>query len=170
MACSHVNSCELFVQFALNPALDLWKAHYCEGDYARCARYVASSAGQAIPLTLLPNGKNVRIGLTKTDSGTTALFNAILKGRARMIKSLVRVGVNVNDRNIEGLTPLMVAAEHGDTVIIDALIAEGAEIGATSLDGKTAYDIANDCGHAEAAERLRPGGVPQAQPPVQHAE
>ena len=29
MSCSHVESCELFVQFALNPALDVWKLHYC---------------------------------------------------------------------------------------------------------------------------------------------
>ena len=155
MACSHVTSCELFVQFALNPALDLWKAHYCEGDFKRCARYVGSSAGQVIPLTLLPNGKNVRIGLTKTDSGTTALFNAILKGRSRMIRSLVRAGVDVNDRNIEGLTPLMVAAERGDTDVIAALIAEGADLHATDLDGKTAYDVALHCGHQEAAQRLQ---------------
>ena len=157
MACSHVTSCELFVQFALNPALDLWKAHYCEGDFERCARYIGSSAGQAIPLTLLPNGNNVRIGLTKTDSGTTALFNAILKGRSRMIHSLVRAGVDVNDRNIEGLTPLMVAAERGDMDIIAALIAEGADLDATSLDGRTAHDIALHCGHAEVAKRLQTG-------------
>jgi hypothetical protein len=155
MACSHVTSCELFVQFALNPALDLWKAHYCEGDFGRCARYVASTAGQAIPLTLLPNGKNVRIGLTRTDSGTTALFNAILKGRSRMIRSLVRAGVDINDRNLEGLTPLMVAAEGGNTDVIAALIAEGADLHATGLDGRTAYDIAVRCGHHEAAKRLR---------------
>lgn len=157
MACSHVASCELFVQFALNPALDLWKAHYCEGDFGRCARYIGSSAGQAIPLTLLPNGKNVRIGLTKTDSGTTALFNAILKNRPRMIHSLVRAGVNINDRNLEGLTPLMVAAERGDLDIIAALIAEGADPYATDLEGKTAYDIALGCGHPEAAQRIQPG-------------
>lgn len=159
MACSHVTSCELFVQFALNPALDLWKAHYCEGDYERCARYTGSSAGQAIPLTLLPNGKNVRIGLTKTDTGTTALFNAILKGRPRMIHSLVRAGVNINDRNLEGLTPLMVAAERGDTDIITALLAEGADPGITDLEGKTACDIALACGHLDAAQRLQPAAA-----------
>jgi ankyrin repeat protein len=155
MACSHVTSCELFVQFALNPALDLWKAHYCEGDFERCARYTGSSAGQAIPLTLLPNGKNVRIGLTRTDTGTTALFNAILKGRSRMIHSLVRAGVDINDRNLEGLTPLMVAAERGDLEIIAALLAAGADLHATDHDGRTAGDIAVACGHLDAAQRLQ---------------
>lgn len=162
MACSHVTNCELFVQFALNPALDLWKAHYCEGDFAHCARYQRSNSGQSVPLTLLPNGKNVRIGLTKTDSGTTALFNAILKHRARMIHSLVRAGVNVNDRNIENITPLMLAAEQGYDDIIAVLLLHGADPTATNLEGQTAYDIALENGHIETANSLRAGA--QANP------
>ncbi len=155
MACSHIASCELFVQFALNPALDLWKAHYCEGDFARCVRYQQSNSGQAIPLTLLPNGKNVRIGLTKTDSGTTALFNAILKRRPRMIHSLVRAGVDVNDRNIEGMTPLMVAAEQGYDDCISVLLIHGADPSAVNLEGHSAHDIAIAAGHPETAHSLR---------------
>ena len=157
MACSHVTNCELFVQFALNPALDLWKAHYCEGDFSQCVRYQRSNSGQSVPLTLLPNGKNVRIGLTKTDSGTTALFNAILKRRPRMIHSLVRAGVNINDRNIESVTPLMLAAEQGYDDVIAVLLMHGADPTATNLEGQTAYDIALEHGHVETANSLRAG-------------
>jgi len=102
MACSHMSGCELFVQFAMNPALELWKISYCKSrDYNRCVRFKKSLAGLPIPLTLLPNG----VTITETQSeniGSASLFNAIVKHQTNMIKSLLRVGIDLHYPHIAG--------------------------------------------------------------------
>ncbi len=142
MACSHINSCELFVQFAMNPALELWKNSYCNSaDYSRCARYQTSLDGGVIPLILLPNG----ISLAESENegiGAASLFSAIIKRQTNMIRSLMRVGVDLDIKNIEGTTPLMAAAEYGVIDIAKILIENGANVKATNNVSETAYDIA----------------------------
>lgn len=166
MSCSHIISCELFVQFALNPALYVWKDHYCEGDYANCARYQRSGAGQAVPLTLLPNGKIVSIAQTESHSGETALLNAILKNRVRMLGSLLKVGVDINAKNIEGITPLMAGAERGFGEIVQFLLQHGADMEQKNYEGKTAMDIAVAGGHDQIVSLLIQHG---AKPPSPNA-
>ena len=61
MACTHIRNCELFVQFALNPALGIWQSAYCNDDYSVCARYQTSLEGKVVPLSLLPNGKKITV-------------------------------------------------------------------------------------------------------------
>ena len=85
-ACSHVENCELFVQFALNPALEVWKMHYCQGLFQECIRFRRSTAGKPLPLTLLPNGKLLQAnGMAKTDVGAAAMLDSIVKHRTRMV-------------------------------------------------------------------------------------
>jgi len=159
MPCSHVTGCELFVQFAMNPALEVWKEHYCEGEHTRCARYRLSNAGQPVPLTLLPNGKQVTVVRSETELGATALFNSILKGRVRMISSLIRARVNVNTRNIDGTTPLMAAAEAGNAEIVTMLLESGADPALTNMHGESALDIALKHDHVEIARLIEGGGM-----------
>ena len=156
MSCSHIKGCELFVQFALNPALDVWKESYCETEYKRCVRYQNSLKNQPIPLTLLPNGKVVSNSRSREDLEATVIFNAILKNRAHMMGSLIRAGVNVNLKNLEGVTPLMVAAEVGNEQAISILLKHNANVAETNERGETAYDIAVRCGHNNAAHLLNP--------------
>jgi len=159
MSCSHVKNCELFVQFALNPALEVWKDHYCEGDHTRCARYQRSNASQPVPLTLLPNGKIVSITTSTTSGGEITLFNAILKNRVRMVSSMLKIGVDINAKNIQGITPLMAATEHGYTEIVQFLLDHGADINIRNLDGDTACDIALAAGHNDIATLLQQRGA-----------
>jgi len=156
MACSHVKSCELFVQFALNPALDVWKEAYCETDYKRCVRYQNSLKNQPIPLTLLPNGKLVTNTRSREELEATVIFNALLKSRTHMVGSLIRAGVNVNIKNVEGMTPLMAAAELGNDDAIKILLNHNADPALTNDQGETAYDIAIRCGHKNTAMLLVP--------------
>lgn len=158
MACSHTKNCELFPQFALNPALKVWQIHYCEGEHTRCARYQLSLEGKTIPLNLLPNGKRVETPRSSSAYGAAALFNAILKDRAHMVDSLLRTGVNVDTRNAEGMTPLMAAASIGNPTIIRQLLAKGSDLHATNLHGASAYDIAMHAMHSEAAEVIAAAG------------
>jgi len=156
MPCSHVKSCELFVQFALNPALDVWKEHYCETDFKRCVRYQNSLKNQPIPLTLLPNGKLVTNTRSREELEATVIFNAILKNRTHMVGSLIRAGVNVNLKNIQGMTPLMAAAEIGNEAAIKILLEHDANAALKNEQGETAYDIAKRCNHKNAALLLVP--------------
>lgn len=160
MACSHIQSCELFVQFALNPALDIWKRHYCEGDFESCARFQMSKSGRQIPLTLLPNGATITHRETGADAtGTAAIFNAIAKNRLKMIQSLARIGVDLNCTNIEGQTPLMAAAAHGHLEIVQFLLDRGVDVTATNDFGQSALDLATQAGHGEIARLLQERGA-----------
>ncbi|HHC72541.1 MAG TPA: ankyrin repeat domain-containing protein [Thiotrichales bacterium] len=159
MSCSHVTGCELFVQFAMNPALEVWKEHYCEGEHGRCARYQLSNSGQPVPLTLLPNGKQITVVRSETELGATALFNSIIKQRVRMVRSLIRAGVNVNTRNIDGTTPLMAAAEAGNVEIVSMLLESGADPTLTNMHGESAMDVALQHDNEEIAALLAGGST-----------
>ena len=154
MACSHITSCELFVQFALNPALDIWKDSYCEGDYKTCVRFERSKSGQQIPLTLLPNGTIIKEGVNESICGSIAIFNAIQKRRTKMVASLLRVGVDIESRNINGKTPLMMAAEFGQIDIVRLLLENGADVHAETPYGDTAQLIAEKMGFPDIAKIL----------------
>jgi hypothetical protein len=59
MACPNKKDCALFPMFSQASFLSIWQTTYCDGDYERCARYRGSRAGDVIPDTLLPNGKQL---------------------------------------------------------------------------------------------------------------
>lgn len=156
MSCSHLKSCPLFAQFALHPALGLWQERYCEADYSGCARYQASKKAQAVPVTLLPNGKLLEVKSTDDDMRGGVLFNAVLNNRVWMLENLIhRVGVDMNYRNIEGVTALMVASQHGLEDMVRILIEAGADLTLQDVGGQTAYDMAAKAGHVAVADLLR---------------
>jgi len=154
MACTHCDSCELYAQFALNPALQVWQTHYCQGDHSRCVRYQMSLRKESVPLNMLPNGMKVEIPRSANDYSATALFNAILKSRVPMVESLLKNGIDVNVRNSDGVTPLMAAASTGNVAIVGMLIARGADPFTVNGLGQGALDIAEHGGHSEAAAMI----------------
>ena len=151
MACTHLDNCELFVQFALNPALDIWKGAYCNGDYGSCIRYETALKGQVVPLSLLPNGKRITFHRSQDELASTALFNCIAKNRLPMARSLIKtVGVDINACNVEGTTALMAAVEFGSIEMIRLLLSFNPDTSLTNTHGQTAHDIA-----AEKQDRER---------------
>ncbi len=172
MACSHTKNCELFPQFALNPALKVWQTHFCEGEFSQCARFQLALEGKAVPLNLLPNGKRVETPRTSNAYGAAALFNAILKDRAHMVESLLRTGVDVSVRNPEGMTPLMAAASRGNVPIIRLLLSKGIDVSTTNLHGVNAHDIATQAGFSQVVKLIeaaggKPSGMPVAVGPAE---
>ncbi len=150
MSCTHVSNCELFAQFAQNPALILWKTHYCHAGFQSCARYQRSLVGDSIPLTLLPNGKSIETTRTEEEMGGAALFNAIQKNRPWMVKTFLdKVGVDINTTNVTGLTALMIAAEVNNAAITRILLEHHADRHMANINGETALDIARRKGHKE---------------------
>lgn len=156
MACSHSKNCQLYPQFAADPSLRLWQQHYCEVDYARCARYQVSLTGKAIPLTLLPNGELLHRLQSKEELGANALFNAIQKNRVHMVKSFLNVKVSsAVIQTADGTTPLMVAAEKGNVEIVKLLLEAGCSPSHKNQNGETAVDIATRQGFTDGAEIIR---------------
>jgi hypothetical protein len=62
-------------------------------------------------------------------------------------------------RDAHGLTPLVAAAEHGDTAGVKALLAQGAGVNATAADGRTALIAAAESGKIEIVEALIAAGA-----------
>lgn len=164
MECTHSKSCELFAQFALNPALKVWQVHYCDADqHARCARYQMSLSGQTVPLNLLPNGKIVEAPRDNLAYGATALFNAILKDRNPMVESMLKNGIDLNVKTPDGTTPLMAALARGNIETMQLLVAKGADVNARNNRGETAYMLAMRSGFTPGIALLKAYGATDAE-------
>lgn len=156
MACSHTTSCELYVQFAADPSIQLWKTHYCDSDYKRCARYALSLQGKAVPLTLLPNGKQIHTAVSDEERGLHALFNAIQKNRLPMVKAFLKTKLtNSKVVNSEGVTPVMYAASLGRVEIMTFMLENGCNPHHRSKKGQSALEMAASAGHQECVAILR---------------
>jgi len=127
MSCTHSSNCPLFAQFAMEPALAVWKQHFCDGEFIKCSRYELGLKGETVPITLLPNGKMIeKKTKSKEEMGGTALFNAILKGRASMVKSMLASKMaSAQVVSTDGSTPLMAAASIGNLEIVNILLESG---------------------------------------------
>ena len=89
------------------------------------------------------------------------------KGHDEIVKRLIRAGADVNAKNVEGNTALMLALDYYH--VIDTLIAAGADTSLTNNVGFTALKLAGIKGKRVACEHLmravhRP--QPQAPPPA----
>lgn len=47
----------MYEMFELVGTLAIWQLRYCTGAFATCERYRRSERGEAVPRTLLPNGR-----------------------------------------------------------------------------------------------------------------
>ena len=157
MPCTHTNNCELYVRFAADPSIEVWKKHFCNSDFKKCARYEMSSKGMSVPLDLLPNGKKIAIEADSVDVGLNTLFNAIKKDRLPMVQAIIRVKtINSGDMtNSVGMTPTMYAASMGRNEMVDLFISKGCDPHKKCNNGKTALDYALENNHTDCAEIIK---------------
>lgn len=87
--------------------------------------------------------------------GDDDFMKAIAKGRLDFVKNAVFGGADVNMKDKNGFTPLMLAANFGHVDIVKYLVENGARIDDTSKNGDTALAIAEVKGNAEIADYLR---------------
>ena len=96
------------------------------------------------------------------DLGQTPLMVALLpssKNGSEIAKMLISAGADVN-APYKGWTPLILAAEHGDTVLMKLLLDKGANVSARNIDERTALDVAAyPTGNKEAANLLISSGA-----------
>ncbi len=90
------------------------------------------------------------------ESGISPLTQAVLTNALGMVRTLVSLGADVNQIDQQGETSLMHAAmiDFGDSTVLEALLAAGADRTAKSPDGLTAAAMARRYGHAAFLEHL----------------
>ncbi|MGB7209617.1 MAG: ankyrin repeat domain-containing protein, partial [Pyrinomonadaceae bacterium] len=62
---------------------------------------------------------------------------------AEMMRLLISHGANPNAKNKTGRTALMIAAEHGSSETVRALLENGADVHVTTKKRQTAWDLAD---------------------------
>lgn len=97
--------------------------------------------------------------VSSSKHGAVALFNAVAKGQLSVAQSLLRTGVNVNVRTLDGTTPLMAAARKGYSDLAKVLLDSGADVNARDSKGNTALTIALRAGFTRTAGLLKGGGA-----------
>jgi ankyrin repeat protein len=129
---------------------------------------MAAAAQNNIPAVRLLLEKGADVNLAATDAvsvkngqlafkGRTALMMATAYGSPELIEVLLKAKVNVNVRDVAGLTPLMfaVASESQNPEVVKLLIAAGADIESKSTTNETARDWARKYGSPEVLKLLR---------------
>ncbi|KAK4444775.1 hypothetical protein QBC34DRAFT_474288 [Podospora aff. communis PSN243] len=89
----------------------------------------------------------------------TPLSWACVHGEMTIAKALIRLGADVNEvREIDGMTPLMLAAMDGHEALVKLLIDSGADVHVRDGDGSTALMLATMYGHKAVVRLLTSRG------------
>ena len=84
----------------------------------------------------------------------SALLEAANIGHNEVITFLLKLGVNVDHFNKEGITALMIASQNGHTQVIEQLLKEHANVKIKTNNGWSALMIASQNGHTQVVEQL----------------
>ena len=80
---------------------------------------------------------------------------AVINHHFGLVRFLVSKGANVNDRDGNGLTPLMLAASRGEGSVVGYLLAHGADAGYRDYHENSAAYYARSFKHYRLARMLR---------------
>ena len=83
-----------------------------------------------------------------------SLFDAVKAKNYELVKKLIDEGADVNAKNDEGETALMIASNEGDKEICELLIEKGADVNAKDNEGNTALMYVSLKGDKEICELL----------------
>lgn len=90
---------------------------------------------------------------------TEALALAAELGHTEIVNALIAAGVDVNQGDSEGWTPLMAAAGGGHTAIVEKLLAAGANVNAQTAFGLTPLMAAAAKGQTATVKQLIAAGA-----------
>lgn len=160
--------------------LDIWeaavvgdadRAHYLVAGDPRLVEARSSDGFTALHLAVFfgsPETAEVLLaaGADVSARTTNALDNQPLHAavagadpaaRLASVKLLLDAGATPNERQSGGFTPIMSAAQNGDDMVVDLLLAHGADPMLSDDRGRTAADLAEEGGYPRLAVRLQGG-------------
>jgi ankyrin repeat protein len=86
-------------------------------------------------------------------------LHEVKTGNREKVETFIRAGININAKDKDGATPLMIASEKGDTEMTRVLLKDGADPNASDVDGYTALMFASYSGNLEIARLLVGSGA-----------
>ena len=87
------------------------------------------------------------------------LFNAIEEGDYKKVKKLIKEGVDINESNFYGKSPLLLAAERGHKKIIKYIIKAKAEVNLCDFEGNCPLSAAIIQEHYDCIKLLLKAGA-----------
>jgi cytohesin len=85
------------------------------------------------------------VNITPHAHGATILHHTAMRnGLGKVAKIIISMGGNVNLKEVNGYTPLHIAASYGSIDVAEVLISNGADIDSKDLDGYTPLHAAAD--------------------------
>jgi ankyrin repeat protein len=118
------------------------------------ARYLAVLV--LIPVLLLVGCGN------SAPTNNEQFIGAAAEGKIELVKTFLGRGADVNARDTNGVTALMMAANYGHIDVVRLLLDKGADIGAKDHSGSTALMAAAVDGRAEVVKLLKARGAKDA--------
>jgi len=88
-----------------------------------------------------------------------ALIQAAGENDLTQVQNLLEKGTDVNAKNNEGVTPLMMGSVMGHVEVVKRLLERGADVNAKAGTGSVALMLASIMGHLDAARQLLEKGA-----------
>jgi ankyrin repeat protein len=101
-----------------------------------------------------PEGHKAEIEQRGVPFSNEAFFKAVNEGDRELVSSFIKAGIDINAKEDDGRTALLIAAEKGDAGMAALLADSGADVNARDVDGYTALMYAAYKGNLELAELL----------------
>jgi ankyrin repeat protein len=114
--------------------------------------FAAFFGGPKVARLLIDAGADVDV-VSRNELKVAPLHSAVA-GQVRVALLLIESGAKVNVKQRHGWTPLHGAADNGDDEVVEALLAAGADLAATTDSGLTAAGSAAAKGYDALAARL----------------
>ncbi|XP_032073346.1 KN motif and ankyrin repeat domain-containing protein 4 isoform X2 [Thamnophis elegans] len=96
------------------------------------------------------------VNIRASQGGQTALILGVSHDREDMVKALLSCNADINLQDEDGLSPLMVASQHGNLEMVKLLLSHsGCDPALVDKDGNSALSLALKSAHMEIVEFLR---------------
>lgn len=92
-------------------------------------------------------GRGADVNLSSSKSNGLPIHHACAHNSTNILKILLRYDVKLNEKNEQGVTPLLYAAVNTNSIMIQLLLDHGADPKVSLPEGETALHIVAECGH-----------------------